>query len=106
MNEHHAFLNHVRNYISQHPEAGAYVSDFVAQGLRAARAEALERAADMEVALNVAIAARYKQREELILAKLKKWQGRTALRWDDTVAMLEAKKPSNAKVSGQDGAAG
>jgi hypothetical protein len=100
MNEHHAFLNSVRAYVSEHPDVGAYVNDFVAHGLRAARAEALERAADMEVALTVAIAARYKQREELILAKLKKWQGRTALRWDDTVAMLEAKKPSNAKLKG------
>lgn len=51
-----------------------------------------ERAGDMEVALSVAIASRFKNRESLILSKLQKWNGKAALRWDDVIQMLESKK--------------
>lgn len=85
------FLSMVRDYIKSDPEAAAYVADHVAHGLNASRKEALERAADMEVALSVMIAQRYKGRETLVLEKLRKWNGKSALRWDDTINELAAK---------------
>lgn len=87
------FLSTVRDYIVKNPEVAAYIFDFVAEGLIESRREILERAADMEVALSVAISSRYKGRADLILSKLKKWRGRSSLVWDETIAMLELKKP-------------
>lgn len=94
--KHMAFLQQVQDYVEKHPEVGAYVSDFVARGIEASRMDALHRAADMEVALTVAIAKRWPGRETLILSKLKKWNGRSSIPWDDTISMLEGKMPSNA----------
>lgn len=85
------FLTMVEGYIKSDPEAAAYVSDYVARGLNASRKEAMERAADMEVALSVMIAQRYKGRETLVLDKLRKWNGRSALRWDDVINDLAAR---------------
>lgn len=96
--KHMAFLQQVQEYVEKYPEVGAYVSDFVARGIEASRMEAMHRAADMEVALTVALAKRYNGREDLILQKLNKWNGRSAIRWDETISMLEGKKPSNATV--------
>ena len=84
------FLELVENYIKRDPEAAAYVSDYVAQGLNASRKEVLERAAEMEVALSVMIAQRYKGRETLVLGQLRKWNGKSALRWDDAINDLAA----------------
>jgi len=92
------FLEFVRNYIKEDPEAAAYVSDSVAAGLNASRKEAFERAADMEVALCVMTTPRYKGREALVLSKLLKWNGKTSLRWDDTINYL-ASKVGNQGVS-------
>lgn len=93
MNDQHLnFLYSVKNYIEAHPEVGAYVSEFVASGIEESRRQALERAADMEVALSVAIAKRWSGREELILAKLNKWKDKASLRWDRTIEMLEEVK--------------
>lgn len=77
-----AFLEGVRRYIEEDPEAAAYVADFVQAGLRAKLNEAYERAADMEVALSVLATKRYKGADALVRSKLEKWEGRTALRWD------------------------
>lgn len=85
------FLELVRSYIKQDPEVSAYISDHIAIALRESRREVLERAADMEVALSVMIASRYKGREKLVLDKLRKWNGKSALRWDDTITQLETK---------------
>jgi len=82
------FLAMIESYIRNDPEAAAYVSDYVAHGLNASRKEALERAADMEVALSVMIAQRYKGRNALVLEKLRKWNGKSALCWDDTINAL------------------
>ena len=97
--KHMAFMQQVQAYVEKYPEVGAYVSDFVARGIESSRIDVLHRAADMEVALSVAIAKRWPGREELILSKLKKWNGRSAVPWDDTIAMLEKKKPSNAALT-------
>lgn len=85
------FFAMVESFIKSDPEAAAYVSDYVAQGLNASRKDALERAADMEVALSVMIAQRYKGREALVLEKLRKWNGKSALRWDDVISTLSAR---------------
>ena len=50
-------------------------------GVSEAMREALQRAADMEIALAVAMAKRYKGADALIHDKLKKWEGKTALNW-------------------------
>jgi len=85
------FLSIVESYIKSDPEAAAYISNYIARGLNASRVEALERAADMEVALSVMIAQRYKGREASVLDKLRKWNGKSALRWDDTINDLAAR---------------
>jgi hypothetical protein len=85
------FLTLVRDYIKSDPEAAAYVSDNVAAGLNESRKEAMERAADMEVALSVMIAQRYKGREALVLGKLRKWNGKSSLRWDETINDLASR---------------
>ena len=84
------FLALVREYIKSDPEAAAYVSDHVARGLNASRVDALERAADMEIALVVMLAKRYKGREELVLSKLRKWNGKSSVNWDSTIEQLDA----------------
>lgn len=88
MNEHYEFYSYVQNYIEKNPECGAYVSDFVAKGLEKARNQANERAADMEAALSVALAKRFKNGNEVILSKLEKWEGKTALNWSSTTEKL------------------
>ena len=85
------FLEFVRDYIKKDPEAAAYVSDQVAAGINASRRQALERAADMEVALSVMIAKRYNSREELVLDKLTKWNGKSSLKWDGVIQDLTAR---------------
>ena len=88
MNEHYEFYLYVQSYIEKNPECGAYVSDFVAKGIEKARKQANERAADMEVALSVALAKRFKNCNDVILSKLEKWNSKASLRWDDTIELL------------------
>ena len=85
------FLELIKEYIKQDPEVSAYISDHIAQALRESRKEVMARAADMEVALAVMVASRYKGKEELVLDKLRKWNGKSALRWDDVIKRLETK---------------
>ena len=89
MNEHSEFYWHVQSYIEKNPECGAYVSDFVAKGIEKSRKQANERAADMEVALCVALAKKFKNGNEVILSKLEKWNPRSSLRWDSTIDLLK-----------------
>lgn len=89
MLKHASFLQQVQNYVSSHPEVAAHIAVFVQAGIEASRGESLERAADMEVALAVAIAKRYNMRDELILSKLTKWQGRSAINWDSVIEVLK-----------------
>lgn len=83
-----AFLSAVRAFVVEHPEAAAHVADYARAGLEEALRKASERAADMEVALVAATADRLKNRDAVILDKLKKWQGQTACRWDDVIERL------------------
>lgn len=70
-------------------EVSAHIATFVQAGIEASRKETLQRAADMEVALAIAITKRYNMRDELILSKLTKWQGRSAINWDSAIEMLK-----------------
>lgn len=83
------FLALVAHYVETDPAAAAFIPNAVASGLDASRKQTLERAADMEVALSVALAKRYKGREALILSKLQKWRRAGALCWDETIKRLE-----------------
>lgn len=89
MKRHDQFLRSVELYVQSNPEVAAHVSDYVSRGLNTALAQTRERAADMEVALCVAIAKRWPKRESMILSKLKKWEGKTSLNWDGMIESFE-----------------
>ena len=89
--EHQEFLRYVQKYVTDNPEVAAYISNFVAEGINESRKEVLKRAADMETALAVAIANRYKDRDSLIVSILNRWRDKTALCWDSTIQMIEGK---------------
>ena len=75
------FLAFVREYVAEDPECAPMVTEFVRQGVSNALAEANLRAADMETALTVAMARRYKGADELIRDKLAAWEGKTSMNW-------------------------
>jgi hypothetical protein len=89
MIDHSAFLAGIESYIRKHPEAAAYVQDSVAKGITASLQRTLERAADMEVALAIALARRYKNSDDIILSKLEKWHDRSAVNWTSTIEKLK-----------------
>jgi len=82
------FFKLVQTYISKDPEAAAHVATFVQEGLSQALRESNDRAADLEVALAILASRKYQGSEALVLDKLKKWEGRTALRWDWLIQKL------------------
>jgi len=88
MNEHSEFYLYVRSYIEKHPECGAYVSSYVAEGIERARQSDMQRACDMESALLVAL-NRHKETDFIILDKLQKWEGRTAINFASTIEELK-----------------
>lgn len=92
MTRHDQFLHGVELYVQNNPEVAAHVSDYVSRGLNTALAQTRERAADMEVALCVAIAKRWPKRESVILSKLKKWKDKSSLNWDDTIELMNGLK--------------
>lgn len=89
-----AFLAYVRNYVEQDPESAAYLSDYAQAGIRAALAKSNERAADMEVAVAVLAAKRYKNSDAVLMDKLSKWEGKTALDWSWMKARMEQESKS------------
>ena len=90
MKEHEQFLDAVAAYVGRHPEVSAYVASAVSTGLKSALDSTRQRAADMEVALAMALAKRgRKDADKAILAKLSQWEGKTSLQWDDTIKMLK-----------------
>ena len=92
MSNHIQFLRYVQDYIEANPEAGAYVSEYVANGIDLSRREALQRAADMEVALMARMTKGFRNRDALILGKLRLWQGKTCLVWDNVIEKMERVK--------------
>lgn len=91
MIKHADFLQYVQTYIEENPDAAAYISEFAARGVERARKNDLERAADMEVMLSVAMARRFKEADQIILDKLMKWNGKTALNWQWAIEKLDTK---------------
>lgn len=89
LEKHRPFLNSIKDYCANNPEISPYITDFIAQGINEALLKANERATDMEIALLSVIVKRFKNSDFLVLDKLKKWNGKTSLRWDDTIDKLE-----------------
>ena len=75
------FLALVADYVQQDPGAAPHVAEAASFGVSEALREANARAADMETALAVSLARKYKGAETLIHDKLTKWSGKTALNW-------------------------
>lgn len=82
---HQDFLKGVELYVKANPEVAAHIASHVERGISSALQETRERASDMEAALSVAIAKRYKKRDELILQKLEKWKDKSSLNWTNTI---------------------
>jgi len=76
------FLQAVREYTARDPESAPYITAAASSGVGDALRDARHRAADMETALAVALARKYKGADALIHEKLRKWEGKTALAWD------------------------
>lgn len=90
MDKHGEFLEYVAQYVKANPAVAARVTEHVSIGLAEALAETQHRASDMEVALCQIITARkLSPIKPFILQKLKKWHGKTSLRWDETIAAME-----------------
>lgn len=88
-NDHSVFLKGVAAYVSANPEMAGKVSDAVTSGLLDAMSKLQERAADMEVALAVALAPRFKKNNPIILSKLGKWDSKSSLDWSTTITELK-----------------
>lgn len=96
MRDHSAFLNHVRNYVENNPDVGAHVANFVAEGIQLALSETRHRAADMEVALCMALSKRNKKHaDSVILSKLKTWVNKSSINWDQTIKDMSINSPEN-----------
>ena len=83
--DHTPFLYHIASYVEKYPEIAAKISDYVRAGIERALAESCERAADMEVALRLQVLGPRKgvPLKPDVLAKLRKWKGKTALNWEE-----------------------
>lgn len=75
-------LKTIVSEVKNDPEFAALIPAAIQKGLRDAFVEANERACDMEVALAVAVAPRYKGKDEIVKGKLNKWKGKTSLDWN------------------------
>ena len=95
MEKHLSFLLAVEKYITDNPECGAYVSQFVANGIEKARVEIAQRCTDFESALLMVLnrgSGRHSiPKNQYILEKLEKWKGKSSLNWESAIEDLEAK---------------
>lgn len=89
--DHAEFLAYVQAYVTANPGCGAFVSEFVAKGIENARKADMDRALDMECALSIALARRFKAGDGIILDKLKKWEGNSCLNWSSTIEAIESR---------------
>ena len=87
--EHQVFLAGVSAYISVNPEAAAYVSDFVADGLEHSRRNLLRRAADMEALVAVLVTRRHRTHNAFVRDTLAKWENRSSLEWGSTIKAMD-----------------
>lgn len=91
LNEHTVFLSQVEAYVRKHPEVSYSVGESVRAGLQAALHGAQQRAADFESALAIAIAVRYKGRDEAIYSILQRHPTETSVNWDWARELLKPK---------------
>jgi hypothetical protein len=82
MNNHDVFYQYIQDYVKEHPECAARVSDYVSRGISLALDESMQRAADMEVIALVAMQKKNKNTDSIIKSKLETWRGKTNFNWD------------------------
>lgn len=78
-----AFLHSVREATRGNPGMAAHVVAAAYAGVDEALRETRERAADMEALAAIALTRKYPKQVDAIKAKLKKWEGKTSLKWED-----------------------
>lgn len=76
------FLRHITTFVAEHPSVAAHVAVYAQTGLMQALDQAYARAADMEVALVLALSPKMKSQHVVIKDKLNKWAGKLSCRWD------------------------
>ena len=90
---HEILLAQIRMELVTTPELAAHITNAMIVGLKESARSQCERAADMETVACMAMNARlFKGKETYIATLLKKWQGRSALKWDDIMEKLDNAK--------------
>ena len=79
--EHSRFLYSVQEYVKEHPEIAARVTEHATAGLAIALKSMQEKACDMETLAMVCIERKFKGRDELIKNKLLKWKDKLCFVW-------------------------
>lgn len=83
------FLVSIKEFVKANPQMLAAVIQCIEDGITESLTEASERAADMEVIAAMALNTRlFKGNETFIADKLKKWEGKSSLKWDAQIAKL------------------
>ena len=85
--ENYAFLISVQNYITSNPEVGAYVSDYVANGIEENRKQQIAKSADMEIIISFLLrGGKLKPSDKVFVAdKLVKWNALCSLNWESFI---------------------
>lgn len=86
----HEFLRIVALYISEDPEAAAFMHRHIQQGLNEAFERVNQKSRDMEIVVaslihlieSPGVKKDRAQWRELVLDKLREWKGKTHLKWD------------------------
>ena len=81
-NEKEMFLASARSFAEHDPESIPLLIQVLTSGLQKAISQEREKSADMEIIASVLLMRKFKNRDELIKNKLKKWEGKCSLRWD------------------------
>ena len=89
-NEQLELLENIRLLLHKVPEFAANITEAMTRGLQESAQIQRERAADMEVVASMAMHNRlFKGSEMFIAQKLRKWEGKCTLKWDDVLERLE-----------------
>ncbi len=91
MNEHDVFLQQVRNYVSKHPDVSPYINAHIAQGIKDRLDLENKVSADVEAALIAATTKGFRNRDEFILGKIKKWKDKLRFNFNSNIEYLESK---------------
>ena len=76
------FLQNAREFAKDDPEGIPLLIQAITSGLQIAIQEEREKSSDMEIIASVLLERKFKNRDELIKSKLKKWEHKCSLRWD------------------------